>query len=270
MTNITLLEGVFQESQEIGKGVLLNLDVDRLVAPCYESASLQPKKPRYGGWESTPIAGHSIGHWMSAAAAMVEATGDPELLQQLIYAVNELAYIQSHDSEGYVSGFSRSCFDEVFTGDFEVLNFRLAGSWVPWYSLHKIFAGLIDAYNLAGIGKALEVVIKLAEWAKKGTDRLTDEQFQRMLTCEHGGMNEAMADLYLLTDNQDYLELAIRFCHKAILDPLAAGVDELEGKHANTQIPKVIGAAKLYKITGDDTYRRAAEFFWTEVTRNRS
>lgn len=270
MPKTELLEGIFKESQETGKGYLLHLDVDRLMAPCYEAASLEPKKQRYGGWEETPIAGHSIGHWLSAAAAMIGATSDEDLLKKLVYAVNELAYVQSHDKDGYVSGFPRDCFDIVFTGDFEVHNFSLAGSWVPWYSLHKIFAGLIDAYRLTGIEQALEVVIRLADWAKKGTDRLTDEQFQRMLICEHGGMNDAMADLYRLTNNHAYLELAIRFCHRAILEPLARGVDELEGKHANTQIPKVIGAAKLYEITGDDFYRKAAEFFWKEVTRNRS
>lgn len=270
VTNVALLNGVFKESQETGKRYLLHLDVDRLVAPCYVAASLTPKKQRYGGWEETPIAGHSIGHWLSAAAAMIDVTGDEQLLQKLVYAVEELAFVQSHDPDGYVSGFSRDCFDKTFSGEFEVHNFGLGGSWVPWYSLHKIYAGLIDAYQLAGIDQALQVVIKLADWAKKGTDRLTDEQFQRMLICEHGGMNEAMADLYRLTNNQAYLELAERFCHRLILDPLAQGVDELEGKHANTQIPKVIGAAKLYEITGKESYRQAAEFFWNEVTQNRS
>jgi len=270
MTQVKLLEGIFKTSQETGKGFLYTLDVDRLMAPCYEAASLKAKKPRYGGWESTQIAGHSIGHWLSAAATMYEATGDEQLKEKLVYAVDELAYVQSHDPDGYVSGFPRGCFDKTFTGTFEVHNFGLGGSWVPWYSIHKIYAGLIDAYRYAGIEKALETVIKLSDWAKRGTDRLNDEQFQRMLICEHGGMNEAMADLYVLTGNQDYLDLAKRFCHDAILNPLAQGIDELEGKHANTQIPKVIGAAKLYEITGDESYRKMAEFFWDVVTRTRS
>jgi len=272
MEKVTLLEGIFEESQELGKNYLLSVEVDRLVAPCYEAASLKPKMPRYGGWEATQIAGHSIGHWLSAASAMYSATGDMTLLGRLTYAVNELAYIQSHDPDGYVSGFPRDCFDRVFNGggEFEVHNFGLGGSWVPWYSIHKIYAGLIDVYRSTGIDKALYVVTKLADWAKKGTDRLTDEQFQRMLICEHGGMNEALADLYQLTGNKAYLELAIRFCHLAILEPLAEGIDELEGKHANTQIPKVIGAAKLYDLTGDEKYHRIAQFFWREVTRNRS
>ncbi|MDQ6417962.1 glycoside hydrolase family 127 protein [Paenibacillus sp. LHD-117] len=268
----TLLDGLFKKSQATGKDYLHRLDVDRLVAPCYEAAHLRPKNERYGGWESTSIAGHSVGHWLSAAAAMYAVTEDEALLRKLHYAIDELAWVQSHDSDGYVSGFPRDCFDRVFfgEGEFEVHNFGLGGSWVPWYSIHKIYAGLIDVYKMTGIEKALQVVTKLADWAKKGADRLTEEQFQRMLICEHGGMNEAMADLYLITGNRDYLELAIRFCHQAILEPLARGVDELEGKHANTQIPKVIGAAKLYDITGEEKYRKMAEFFWQEVTRNRS
>ncbi|PLS01030.1 glycoside hydrolase family 127 protein [Neobacillus cucumis] len=270
MGNVTLLNGIFKESQEKGKEYLIYLDVDRLVAPCYEAASQTPKKPRYGGWESTLISGHSIGHWLSAAATMYAVTNEEELKHKIDYAINELAYVQSLDESGYVSGFPRTFFDKVFTGDFTVENFNLAGGWVPWYSIHKIYAGLIDVYILTGNPKALEIVTRLADWAKKGTDNLSDEQFQRMLICEHGGMNEAMADLYWITKNEDYLELAIRFCHQAILDPLANGVDELEGKHANTQIPKVIGAAKLYGITGNEDYKNMVIFFWNEVTKNRS
>ncbi|RXI96252.1 glycoside hydrolase family 127 protein [Anaerobacillus alkaliphilus] len=268
--NVRLLDGIFKDSQEKGKEYLVYLDVDRLVAPCYEAVSKSPKKTRYGGWESTGISGHSIGHWLSAAAQMYVETNDVELKKKLDYAINELEYLQSLDQDGYVSGFARRCFDQVFSGDFEVEHFSLAGQWVPWYSIHKIFAGLIDVYQLLGDKKALEVVMKLANWAKKGTDQLTDDQFQKMLICEHGGMNEAMADLYTITGNQDYVDLAIRFCHKAILDPLAEERDELEGKHANTQIPKVIGAAKLYEITGEQRFRDMAVFFWNEVTRNRS
>ncbi|WP_231597514.1 glycoside hydrolase family 127 protein [Bacillus sp. SA1-12] len=270
LENVQILDGLFKESQEKGKDYLLYLDVDRLMAPCYEAAGQTAKKHRYGGWEKTGISGHSIGHWLSAAATMYSITNDQQLKEKLDYAVKELAHIQSFDGEGYVSGFSRTCFDKVFTGDFEVENFSLGGGWVPWYSIHKIYAGLIDTYQLIGNMQALDVVIKLANWAKKGTDQLTDEQFQRMLICEHGGMNEAMADLYFITGNRDYLELATRFCHKAVLDPLAKGIDELQGKHANTQIPKVIGAAKLYMITGDETYKHMAEYFWKQVTKHRS
>jgi DUF1680 family protein len=201
---------------------------------------------------------------------MYAVTEDEELKQKVDYAVDELAHIQRFDEDGYVSGFPRTCFDKTFTGEFEVEHFSLAGQWVPWYSIHKIFAGLIDSYTLMNHEKALTVVKKLADWAKKGTDHLDDELFEKMLTCEHGGMNEAMVDLYKVTGNRDYLNLAIRFSHKAILEPLSRGVDELEGKHANTQIPKVIGAAKIYEITKDVKYKKMAMFFWEEVTKRRS
>ncbi|MEH6992881.1 beta-L-arabinofuranosidase domain-containing protein [Neobacillus drentensis] len=269
--NVTLLDGIFKESQEVGKGFLLTLDVDRLVASCYQAISKIPKKPLYGGWEKRGISGHSIGHWLSAASSMYAVTKDKELKEKLDYAINELEHVQSFDPDGYVSGFKRDCFDKVFAGgDFQVSNFSLGDSWVPWYSIHKIYAGLIDTYKLTGNEKALQVVLKLADWAKRGTDNLSNQEFQRMLICEHGGMNEAMADLYLITGNTDYLELAIRFCHKAILDPLSKGIDELEGKHANTQIPKVVGAAKLFEITGETYYHDCAIYFWDIVTRNRS
>ncbi len=270
MENVKLLDGIFKDSEEIGKEYLLYLDVDRLVAPCYESAGQKSKKPRYGGWESRGISGHSIGHWLSAVSTMYAVTKDEKLKQKLNYAIDELSYVQSLGEDGYVSGFPKECFDKVFSGDFEVSHFSLGNQWVPWYSIHKIYAGLIDAYKLVGHQKALEVVIKLSNWAKNGTDNLSDELFERMLICEHGGMNEAMADLYLITGNEDYLDLAIRFCHKAVLEPLSIEKDELEGKHANTQIPKVIGAAKLYEITGVEKYREMAQFFWDQVTQKRS
>lgn len=269
MANSKLLNGIFKDSQIKGKDYLIYLDIDKLVAPCYEAVNRTPKKPRYGGWESTGIAGHSIGHWLSAAASMYEVTQDEALMLKLEYAINELEHIQSFDRNGYVSGFSRTCFDNVFGGNFQVDNFSLGGSWVPWYSIHKIFAGLIDAYKFAGIRKALEVVTKLANWAKDGLENLTDEQFEKMLICEHGGMNEVMADLYLLTENKGYLNLAKRFCHQAILNPLSNGIDDLEGKHANTQIPKVIGAAKIYDITREEKYKDMAVFFWEQVTKDR-
>ncbi|WP_096189026.1 glycoside hydrolase family 127 protein [Evansella halocellulosilytica] len=268
---ITILrEGMFKESQEKGKEYLIYLDVDRLLAPFYEAVNKQPKKPRYGGWESAGISGHSLGHWLSAASHMYDVTKDEKLIQKLHYALDELTKIQSYEIDGYLGGFPRTCFDRAFTGKFEVDNFSLAGQWVPWYSLHKVFAGLIDAYTFTGITSALTIVERLADWAVAGTENLTAEQFERMLTCEHGGMNEAMADLYLLTKKDAYLKLAIRFCHEAVLEPLARGIDELEGRHANTQIPKVIGAAKLYNITGDQIYKNIALFFWDQVTKTRS
>lgn len=270
MEKVQLLNGLFKDSQDKGKEYLEYLDVDRLLAPCYEAIGKKPKKPRYGGWETMKISGHSLGHFMSALASMYVAQKDEDIKKKLDYAVVELAYLQSLDEKGYVSGFPRECFDKVFTGDFNVTRFELGDSWVPWYSIHKIYAGLLDAYALTGNNQALEVVIKLADWAKRGTDNLTEEQFDKMLYCEHGGMCEAMANLYEITKNQDYMELAKRFYHKETLIPLAKLQDELDGKHANTQIPKVIGAARLYEITRNKEYKNAAIFFWNVVTKSRS
>ncbi|MBP1969282.1 DUF1680 family protein [Virgibacillus natechei] len=270
MDNVNLLNGIFKQSQEKGEEYLHYLDIDRLVAPCYEANDQAPKKPRYGGWEKEEIAGHSIGHWLSAAASMYATTWNTELKQKLDYAIDELGNIQYSEPKGYVSGFPRTCFDNVFNGDFQVDNFSLGGSWVPWYSIHKIFAGLIDTYKYTGNRKALDIVLILANWAKNGLGNLTDEQFEKMLICEHGGMNEVMADVYILTNNKEYLDLAKRFCHHAILTPLSEGIDDLEGKHANTQIPKVIGAAKIYDITGEKKYKDLADFFWKQVTNYRS
>ena len=270
MGKVKLIDGIFKTSQDKGKEYLLYLDVDRLMAPCYEAVGIRAKKTRYGGWESKPISGHSVGHFLSALAAMFEASKDKTIKEKLDYAVSEMGVIQKFDLDGYVSGFPRDCFDKVFTGEFEVSRFELGGSWVPWYSIHKIYAGLIDAYVLAGNEEALEIVIKLANWAKKGLDNINEEQFQRMLFCEHGGMCESMTDLYEITKNEDYLNLAIRFYHKETLIALSEYRDELEGKHANTQIPKVIGAAKLYEITGNENYKDAALFFWNRVTKSRS
>lgn len=269
-TTVKLNDGLFKKSEQKGKGYLLYLDIDRLVAPCYEAAGKEPRKPRYGGWESMEIAGHSIGHWLSAASMMYRVTGDLLLKEKIEYAMDELALVQSYDPDGYVSGFRRDCFDEVFTGDFRVDNFGLGGSWVPWYSIHKIYAGLVDAHRLAGCNKALEVLRKLSDWAERGLSKLTDEQFQRMLTCEYGGMNETMADIYEVTGEERYLILAERFNHQAILEPLTQGIDDLAGKHANTQIPKVIGAAKLYDITKKNDYKEMATFFWDQVIHHRS
>ncbi|MGL4372648.1 MAG: beta-L-arabinofuranosidase domain-containing protein, partial [Turicibacter sp.] len=160
--------------------------------------------------------------------------------------------------------------DQVFSGNFVVENFSLNGYWVPWYSIHKLYAGLIDAYRMGRNQEALIVVTRLADWAYEGLKSLTEVDFERMLRCEYGGMNEVMADLYEITGHERYLELAIKFTQKKILNPLIEECDELQGQHANTQIPKIIGAAKLYEVTHEEAYFKAVKFFFHTVTENRS
>ena len=266
---VTLLDGRFKQAQNMGRQYLLSLDPDRLLSPFYEVAGEKPKKPRYGGWESLGVSGHILGHWLSGATRMAATTGDPELKRRINYIVSELAGLQAKNPDSYVSGFTEKPFLEVFSGNVNTSS-GLNGHWVPWYTMHKIFAGLIDAYEISGNPQALQVAGKLADWAKTGTDRLSDEQFQHMLQVEQGGMAESMAELYAITGEKKYLDLARRFTHHAITDPLAAGRDDLAGKHANTQIPKIVGAARIFELSGDDYYRNVASYFWEEVTSRRS
>lgn len=270
LLNVQLTEGLFKTSQETGEQFLLDLDVDRLLAPCYIALGLEPKKTRYGGWESMEIAGHSLGHYLSAASIMYQTTKLEELKTRIDYIVMELADLQDVSGDGYISGFKRDCFDEVFSGDFRVEPFSLGGSWVPWYSIHKIFQGLMDVYDFTGLNLAKDVLYRLSDWAETGLRSLSDDAFQRMLICEFGGMNDVFADVYLLTKEARFLTLAERFQHEAILSPLSQGIDHLAGKHANTQIPKIIGTAKLYQITGKQAYKDTVMFFYHEVIKNRS
>jgi DUF1680 family protein len=267
---VRLLPGPFQHAQEMDRKYLLSLDPDRLLAPFYEAAGLKPKKPRYGGWESKQISGHILGHWLSGASRMAAVTGDNTLKRRVDYAVSELSSLQEKSSDGYVCGFPETPFQTAFTGNFTVIDYELAGHWVPWYTMHKIMAGLLDAYEISGNRQALEVAKKLGDWAKRGTDKLTEKQFQRMLLCEHGGIAESLAELYSVTGERRFLALAKRFTDHRVLDPLSKSKDKLSGLHANTQVPKLTGAARIYELTGDRYYRDAALYFWKEVIGKRS
>jgi len=280
-SEVTLLDGIFKRSQETGKIIIKSLDIDKLLAPVAYSAGASGvgTSDYYGGWEAynyrgykgRGISGHSLGHWMSAAASMYAVSGDEEIKNKLDYAVNKLAEYQAMDGHGYIGGFAREGFENSLGGTLKVSAFDLNGYWVPWYSLHKIYQGLIDAYTFTGNENTLAVVCKFADWAKSVTDSMDDEKFNKMLECEYGGMNEVMAELYNITGNEDYLNLALRFTQPSIIEPLSRDKDELQGKHANTQIPKVIGAAAVFEQNRDRTdYCEAAKFFYNTVVNHRS
>ena len=277
---VQLTDGIFKTSQELGKNFVMSLDVDRLLAPvAYSAGAITDQSKYYGGWEAynyrgykgKGISGHSLGHWMSAAADMYAVTGEEAVKNKLDYAVDKLEEYQKLNGGGYIGGFEKTGFENALSGTLNVSAFDLNGYWVPWYSLHKIYQGLIDAYELAGNEKALTVVCGFADWAIDVTKDMTDEKFNLMLNCEYGGMNEVMAELYNITGEKKYLDLAVRFSQPAILNPLSEGKDELQGKHANTQIPKVIGAAAIYEENEEKIdYRTAAEFFYDTVVNHRS
>ncbi|MCA9234645.1 MAG: glycoside hydrolase family 127 protein [Planctomycetales bacterium] len=270
--DVRLLDGPFKQAQDADAAYLLTLKPDRLLSWYRKEAGLEPKAEVYGGWESMGVAGHCLGHYLSACARMYHATGNVEFRNRVDYIVAQLAECQEAGGDGFVGAMprGREVFAEVSRGDIRSAGFDLNGCWVPWYTLHKELAGLIDAYRLCGNDQAKDVAMRLGDWAVEITKNLTPRQWQQMLACEHGGMNESMAELYELTGDEQFLELAKKFYHRAILDPLAAERDELAGKHSNTQIPKVIGAAKIAELTGDEKFATIARFFWTTVVNNHS
>jgi uncharacterized protein len=269
LADVRLLDGPFRRAMELDARYLLTLEPDRLLSWFRKEAGLDPKGEVYGGWEAQGVAGHSLGHYLSACAMMFASTNDARFRDRAGYVVDELELCQKANGDGYVAAIpeGRRIFREVAAGDIRSKGFDLNGGWVPWYTLHKIFAGLLDAHHYVGSEKALAVAVRLADWADRVVGRLTDEQFQRMLAAEHGGMNESLAELYARTGDEKYLRLSRRFHHRAVLDPLARGEDRLPGLHANTQIPKLIGLARRYELTGDASDKKAASFFWERVVR---
>ena len=272
LEDVRLLDGPFQHAMSKDAQYLLRLNPDRLLSGFRKEAGLEPRAEAYGGWESMTIAGHSLGHYLSACALMYAATGDAVFKGRVDYIVAELDECQRANGNGYVAAIpnGKKIFQEISAGDIRVQPFDLNGGWVPWYTLHKLFAGLLDAHRYLHSTKALSIAVKLADWADATVAKLTDEQFQRMLGCEHGGMNEVLAELYARTGNEKYLQLSRRFHHKAVLDPLASREDRLQGLHANTQIPKLIGLARRYELTLDTNDKTAAEFFWQRVVHHHS
>jgi DUF1680 family protein len=274
LDQVKLLEGPFKHARDLNINVLLNkYEPDRFLAKFRSEAGLEPKSEHYHGWEDDTIAGHSLGHYLSACSLMYRATGDKRFLERVNYIVDELAECQKADGDGYIGAFpegKRIFKEEIAQGDIRSQRFNLNGLWAPYYTMHKVFKGLLDAYQHCGNQKALEVAIKFADWINTIISPLNEEQIQNMLVCEHGGMNEILAELYGLTGDEKYLKMSKTFHHKAILDPLSRGEDILPGNHGNSQIPKLIGLARRYELTGDETDKYTAKFFWDTVVNHHS
>ncbi|MEO8416809.1 MAG: beta-L-arabinofuranosidase domain-containing protein [Ginsengibacter sp.] len=272
LNDVRLLPGPFKDAMNEDAKYLLFLEPDRFLHRFRTQAGLKPKAPIYGGWESEGVSGHTLGHYLSACSMMYAASGDNLFKKKVDYIVDQLDECQRARKTGYVGAIPRedSIWDEVATGDIRSQGFDLNGGWVPWYTIHKLLAGLVDAYRYAGNKKALGIATKFGNWIDVKFKNLTEEQFQKMLDCEQGGMNEALANIYALTGNKKYLVLSYRFDHHRILDPLAEDEDILAGKHANTQIPKVIGTARQYELTGNQKNEATAVNFWNMVTAHHS
>jgi len=272
LERVRLLDGPFKHAQDLDRTYLLAHDIDRLLAPFRIEAGLTPKAPKYPNWESSGLDGHTAGHYLTALAQMWAATGDAECKRRLDAMVADLAECQRASGDGYVGGIphGRKLWAEVAASQMDFQSFNLNGAWVPWYNEHKLFAGLRDAFVIGGNAQAREILIRLADWCDVLVAKIPDRQMQGMLGTEHGGMNEVLADVAAITGEAKYLHLAERFSHRAILDPLLLHQDKLTGLHANTQIPKVIGFARIAELGGDASWGDAAQFFWNTVVDHRS
>lgn len=272
VSSVRLTKSAFKHAEDLDVCYLLAIDPDRLLAPYLKGAGLPPKAENYPNWENTGLDGHIGGHYLSALSYMYAATGNQEIKGRLDYMLSEMKRCQDAAGDGYLCGVpdGRKMWAEIKDGNIRANSFGLNDRWVPLYNIHKTYAGLRDAYLVAGCEEAREMFVKLTDWMADLTNGLTEGQMQDMLRSEHGGLNEVFADANAITGDASYLELAHRFSHKAILDPLLKHEDQLTGKHANTQIPKVIGYKRIADLEGNESWDDAARFFWETVVKHRS
>lgn len=266
LQDVQLLDGPFKTAMEADVRYLLVIEPDRLLADFREHAGLKAKGVRYGGWESSGLAGHSLGHYLSACAMHYGVTRDKRFLDKVNYIVDELAECQPKRN-GYLGAIPKedSVWAEVEKGNIRSRGFDLNGAWSPWYTVHKIMAGLLDAYLYCDNKKALTIETGMADWTDRIISNLPDSSLQRMLFCEYGGMNDVLANTFAITGEKKYLNLSYKFHDKRILDSLALQKDILPGKHSNTQIPKVIGCIRRYQLTAGEKDKTIADFFWKTV-----
>ena len=265
LRDVRLLDGPFKRAMELDKAYLLSLDTNRLLHVFRLNAGVQTTARPLGGWEepSIEVRGHFVGHYLSACAMMYASTGDERLRERGNAIVAGMAECQTAlGASGYLSAFPEYYFTRLETAQ--------TLPWAPYYVLHKIYAGLLDMYVYCDNRQALDVCKKAADWVIVRNSRLTDKQMRQVLGMEHGGINEVLADLFAITGEDKYLKIAQRFNHMAVLGPAASREDKLTGLHANTQIPKFVGAARQYELTGDESLKTAAAFFWDTVVHERS
>ncbi|MGH8295280.1 MAG: beta-L-arabinofuranosidase domain-containing protein [Steroidobacteraceae bacterium] len=284
LADVTLLAGPFRDNMERDLEYLASFDCDRLLAPFEHVAGLPARAPSLGGWESEGLASHYCGHFLSAASMMHAQTHDPRLQEKIDYLLPRLAACQEangRDDEefrGYCTGIpkSKAALRQALAGHIDVgrpralYSFDLNGLWSPWYTVHKIMAGLRDVWLYTGRAQAREILLGMTGWAAQFPRRLSTAQMQAMLVSEQGGMNEVLADVHAITGEEAHRRLAEQFNQVAQLAPLMRHEDILTGVHSNQYIPRVIGIARQYELTGSADYRTGAEFFWRNVVRHRS
>lgn len=277
LSDVKLLDGPFKHALDINVEVLLKYDVDKFLAPFLREAGLPMKAEPYGNWESDGLDGHIGGHYISAMAIHYAASGNLECKSRLEYMLSELKRCQdnSKHGKGYIGGFpvsieedgvKKQLWDELRNGNTAII----WKYWVPWYNIHKTYAGLRDAWIYAGNEEAKRMFLELSDWGIELISHLDDKQMEAMLDNEFGGMNEVYADAYQITNDEKYLDAAKRFSHKVIFDSMAIEVDNLDNRHANTQVPKAVGYQRVAELSNENDYTTAATFFWETVVNNRS
>ena len=270
--DVELLDGPLKKARDLNIKTLLQYDCDRLLAPYLKEAGLKPKGQSYPNWDG--LDGHVGGHYLTAMAINA-ATGDEACKERMLYFISELqacadANAKNHPAwgKGYVGGVPGS--DRLWSafkkGDFGPYH----SAWVPFYNIHKMYAGLRDAWVYCGNEQAKQLFLGFCDWAIDLTAGLTDAQMEQMLHTEHGGMNEVLADAYAMTGEQKYLDVAKRFSHRRLLTPLSQRQDCLDNMHANTQVPKVVGFERISELSGDEVYHAASIYFWDIVTGERT
>jgi len=261
---VQLREGPFKDAQTWNAAFIKRQSPDRLLHVFRVNAGISTDAQPLGGWE-TPnceLRGHFVGHYLSACAHLYAATSDGEIKRRADYVVAVMAECQKKlNSQGYLSAFPLEYFDRLDARK---------DVWAPFYTYHKIMAGLLDMYTLAKNALALSVVTGMAEWTDQWTAARTPEHMQDILTTEYGGMNEVLYNLAAVTRDGRWLKVGDRFNKAVFFDPLAARRDALKGLHMNTHVPQVIGAARRFEISGDHRYKEIAQFFWGTVSEARS
>lgn len=274
LTDVRLGDSQFKDIQELDHAYLLSLEPERLLSWFRWEAGLAPDAPAYPFWESEdvwgggPLAGHIMGFSLSSMSMMYEATGDEALKRKIEKMVRGLKECQDAQGDGYLLATinGRRIFEEVVSGKFTTNNPTINGVWEPVYIMNKIMLGLYNAYLSCDLPQAKDVLVKMADWfGYQVLDKLSYEQIQELLVCEHGSINESYITVYEITGDEKYLKWAKLLNDEDMLIPAAEERDVLNGWHANTQIPKFTGFEKVYNYTQEDKYTRAAQFFWETV-----
>lgn len=265
LSDVRLLDGSpFKNAMDKDAAYLLTLEPDRLLHRFHANAGLPTKAEVYGGWESDGLSGHTLGHYLSACAMMYASTGDVRFKEKVDYVITELDRCQVARKTGYVGAIPKedSIFWKVQHGIIKTAGFDLNGGWSPWYTVHKVMAGLADAYVLCDNAQALKILTGMSDWTGWLLKDLNEDQLELMRKCEYGGMNDILVHTYELTGDKKYLDYSYKFHDKFVLGELEKGIDALQGKHSNTNVPKGIGCARRYSLAARDGDKKIASFFW--------